>query len=134
MPQPPPTLYSTALFDPIGQRQLRFLVVPDRSLPEEVESAQQVAASLGVGDWRPLDPLEAWSLPFLLDAMSGRGREFLDYPFRFEIPWRQLLGPRRGHSQFAQYAVYAPVLRVEALPVRGRSMAGLLTKGARRPP
>jgi len=37
--------------------------------------------------------------------------------------------PSRGPTQFAQYAVYAPVIPVEASPVRGRSLAALLTTG-----
>ena len=132
MPTPPPTTYSTALFDPGGQRQLRFLVLPDRSLPagyaDEGDSAWQIADRIASSNWRPLDSVEAWSLPFLLDAMTGRYGD-VGYPFRFEIFWRDVPGPSRGPTEFAQYAVYAPVIPVEVSPVRGRSIAGLLTTG-----
>lgn len=132
MPTQPPTLYSTALFDPAGERQLRFMVLPARSLPaayaKEVESARQIADRIAPADWRPLDPVEAWSLPFLLDAMTRRYGD-AGYPFRFEIFWRDVPGPSRGPTQFAQYAVYAPVMPVEASPVRGRSIASLLATG-----
>jgi hypothetical protein len=128
MPSPPPTLYSVALFDPAGQRQFRFLVVPDRAHGMEVRNARQIAELLEVGEWRGLEPVQAWSLPFLLDAITGRYGD-TGYPFRFEIFWRDVPGYSRGPTEFAQYAVFAPVIPVEASPVRGRSIAALLTTG-----
>jgi len=59
--------------------------------------------------------------------MTGRG--YLDYPLRFVIPWRDLPPFGRGPSGFAQEAVFAPLLPVEASPVRGRSMASLIVPG-----
>lgn len=129
MPTDPPAFYSTALLDPDGQRQLRFLVVPDRSLAaDDVSGAGRITDRIGPpGAWRELDP-QPWNLPFLLDAMMGRFGD-LGYPFRFEIFWRDVPSPSRGPSQFAQYAVYAPVIPVEGSPIRGRSIASLIAKG-----
>lgn len=127
MPTEWPRFYSTALFDPAGGRQLRFLVAPERSLPKAPGGAGELADRLGLREAGRLEPLEPWSLPFLLDAMTGRG--YMAYPLGFEFPWRDLPPRGRGPTGFAQEAVFAPLLPVEASPVRGRSLASLIVSG-----
>ncbi len=73
-----------------------------------------------------VDPVEAWSLPFLLDALMGRwnGPDFLyEWPLYFDPP------NRRGPSPFAQHLAFAPVVPVESSPLAGVALAELIGTG-----
>lgn len=127
MPTSPPQTYSTALFDREGGRHVRFLVVPERSLDAPIEPPQ-LAARLGLREVPgPRPQLEPWNLPLLLDSMTNAYP--LDFPWIFELPFRGAGRRGGGPSAFAQYAAFAPVIPVEASPVKGRSLASLMTKG-----
>jgi hypothetical protein len=73
-----------------------------------------------------IEPVEAWSLPFLVDAAMGRWR---GPDFLFE--WRLYFDPpsRRGPSTFAQYLTYSPVIPFGSSPLQGKALSELVTAG-----
>ena len=96
----------------------------------EVPPVSVLGAELGLrpvesprGPLSLVEPVEAWSLPFLIDALMGRwnGPDFL-----FE--WRLYFDPanRRGPSQFAQHLTYARVVPVESSPLAPVALADLI--------
>jgi hypothetical protein len=129
----PTQLYETVIVnrDPAApystERGLRIVTIPARSLAfPETPPVERLADELGFEDHRHLDPVEAWSLPFLIDATLGR---FPDFPWTLEV-WAS--GRRRrgeGPSTFAQHIAYEPVIPFESSPLRGASLAQLLTAG-----
>ena len=74
---------------------------------------------------RAADP-DPSSFPFVLDLMTGRPPA--TYALRPSMSWSEW-PPLRAPTRFAQHATFAPVIPVEASPVRGQSMAGLMLKG-----
>jgi hypothetical protein len=61
-------------------------------------------------------------VPFLIDALMGRGP---DYPWMLEPPWIQRPGERRqgqAPTPFAQYLVYEPVIPFEQSPLGAVSL------------
>jgi hypothetical protein len=131
VPDLPPQVYSTTLFDRERPRQLRFLVVPARSLETPAEDPVDVATRLGLVPFRTerpyVRPLEGWSLPFLLDAITDSYP--LDFPWVLEILYSGASRSGEGPTEFAQKVAYAPLIPFEESPVRGRSLATLLTTG-----
>lgn len=82
----PTQLYETTIYDRETSAGVGFVVVPARSIAqEERPDAADLAARLGLqadaddpfGRGMGLAPVEAWSLPFLIDAALGR---FPDLP------------------------------------------------------
>ena len=124
-------VYATTLYDPGRSRSLHFTIVPARSLRRPVEGPLQVARRLGLAplsDDRPyLRPVDGWSLPFLLDALTGSYPT--NFPWVLEIPFPGAGRQGEGPTEFAQQVAYAQVIPFEESPVRGRSLAGLLTTG-----
>ena len=129
----PVQVYETTLHERDGQRGFAFATVPARSLPEgDVPPAALLGRSLET-EGGPLGPIEAWSLPFLVDALMGRlvtpfDEPYFDDPF-FGLPWRY---PGRGRSvrspsAFAQQLAYAPVVPFESSPLGGKSLADIVT-------
>src|SRR4051794_11632855 len=108
MPVEPPQYYATALFDAPTGAQLRFLIIPDRSLPEEVappRGAAHAASLLGLDNAREVEP-DSWSLPVVFDVMTGQMPPA--FAFRPSRAWREL-PPLSSPSRFAQHAAFAPV-------------------------
>jgi hypothetical protein len=125
----PVQVYETALYDRNGGQGFRFVTVPVRSLSaEEVPPVEVIAQRVGLDSVDPrgaprVEPVEAWSLPFLIDAAMGRP----DFPSlweeRFWLPPRV----RRGPSEFAQYLAFAPVIPFESSPLSGKSLSDVIT-------
>lgn len=136
----PVQFYETTIHNRDGGRAFSFVSVPRRSLANRVlqdVDAADVAGVLGLREPRYGDagainvrPVEAWSLPFLIDATLGRFEPFdLDEPFLSErFALRGL--PRRGPSPFAQYLVYSPVVPIESSPLGGKALSDLATAGS----
>jgi hypothetical protein len=131
----PVQLYETTISNRDGGGTFRFVTVPCRSLKgREVPPVEVLMKRLSLepplrGERRGLsriEPVEAWSLPFIVDATLGRwpGPEFL-------VEWRFYFDPpnRRGPSPFAQYLTYAPVVPFESSLLSAKSLADLATAG-----
>lgn len=107
---------------------LRIVTIPARSLVAgEVPPVERLAEELRFGESLRLAPVEGWSIPFLIDAIIGR---FPDgFPWMLEVPFTG--GRRRGEgpSRFAQHIAYEPVIPFESSPLKGSSLAELLTRG-----
>jgi hypothetical protein len=123
-------VYETTIYDRESGQAVAFATVPARSLPQaETPAVEYVARAF---DLRPLEgtrarmariePVEPWSLPFLLDALLGR---FPPFPYYFDPlePDR----PRRGPSPLAQYLAYERVIPFESSPLGAASLASLVT-------
>lgn len=111
-------VYETTILDRQSGRAFALATVPARSLPDSVvPPVKQVADRLEL-DGVNIAPVEAWSLPFLIDASLGRFPDFR--PF-------ERLRPERGPSEFAQYLAYAPVVPFESSPLAGKSLAEIIT-------
>jgi hypothetical protein len=112
-------------------------MIPARSLPENVlsdyadQTIKNIYPVLGMERTAALRPLEAWSLPFLMDGLLGRfplgyieGRaELPGYMWRELAPWVESRGP----TSFAQELVFSPVVPFEASPLSGKSVAEVIT-------
>lgn len=135
----PVQLYETTVYNRDDDRGFSFVTVPVRSLSlERVPEARQVAKWFDLHNPREpsgaaivVTPVEAWNLPFLLDAAMQR---YVDYPYEFGF-YFDPLEPRRstrgrGPSPFAQHLAYAPVVPVESSPLRNRSLAEIVTTSA----
>jgi hypothetical protein len=124
--------YETTVADPDSQNAFTFLTIPARSLPEgKVPNAKEVARSLlpvADDDERitQIGPVEAWSLPFFVDAALGRR---LGPDISFE--WNLRVNPpsSRGPSAFAQHVVFDAVVPFESSPLRASSLAQLVGTG-----
>jgi hypothetical protein len=77
---------------------MRFVTVPTRALAErEPPPIDRLAADLFTEPGPRLAPIEAWSLPFLVDGMLGR---YPDFPYVLEIgPWIPSAGAARANSR-----------------------------------
>ena len=131
--------YQTTIHNRGDGRAFSFVTVPKRSLLSvEVPAAHEVASGLDLRDPRdPSDrplrikPVEAWNLPFLIDAAT---RHFVDYPYEFgfyfdpDEPRARTGG--RGPTPFAQYLAYAPVVPFESSPLAAQSLAELIASNA----
>lgn len=132
----PTQFYETAIYNREATQAFRFVTVPTRALQErEAPDVMELAQALGLrldGPRGPgpgrIEPVEGWSLPFLVDAALGR---FPGFPYEFEFYFdpQEPMRPRRGPSQFAQYVTYAPVIPFESSPLSGKSLAELATTG-----
>lgn len=130
----PTQLYETAIYNRDRGQAFRFLTVPARALVErEIPSeVDELADALGFKpirgpEGRParrIAPVEAWSLPFVIDAALGR---FPDFPFEFYFDPLEPMRPRREPSPFAQYVTYVPVIPFESSPLGAKSLAELAT-------
>lgn len=120
-------VYETTIIDRDSGRGFKFVVAPRRYVANlEVEDPDWVANLLGFDGlrYRRLIPVEAWSLPFLVDAALGR---YPDFPWVLDVPGVGE-GPRgRGPSGFAQHLTSSPVVPVESSPLGGKSLAELVT-------
>ena len=130
-------VYETTIYNRDDRRAYSFVTVPSRSFSERMQDVDvaDVAGMLDLHDarepsGRPLrvQPVEAWSLPFLIDATLGR---FVEYPYEFGFYFDPLepRRPRRGPSPFAQYVTFAPVIPFESSPLGGKALAELVTAG-----
>lgn len=72
-----------------------------------------------------IEPVEAWSLPLVFDALLGR---FSELPWFFELGGPRFRTPKRGPSQFAQYLTFAPIVPFEQSPLGAQSIAEAVTK------
>jgi hypothetical protein len=104
---------------------VRILTVPARSLAAgKVPLIERVADELLTEPAPGVVAIEAWSLPFLIDAiMLGRYPEF---PWVLEVPFPGAAREGRGPSEFAQHIAYAPLVPFESSPLRGRSLAEII--------
>jgi hypothetical protein len=118
----PAQLYETTIHNRDTGDAFSFAVVPRRSLAEYVDpnSWQSVVDVLGLEAPRAPEPVELWSLPFLVDSLMGRR---VDYPWILEPG-----GSRRGQTPtpFAQYLTYAAEIPFEQSPLEGKSLAQIL--------
>jgi hypothetical protein len=131
----PTQVYETTIYNREQRGEaFTFATVPVRSLRDgELPSVDEVARTLALRPIRGegpratrITPVEAWSLPFLVDAALGR---YPDYPFELAFYFDPLepRRPRRGPSQFAQYLTYEPVIPFESSPLGAKSLAALVT-------
>lgn len=136
----PAQFYETTVHNRDGRESFSFVTIPVRSIPSGIEAPDAVGTARLLGLREPrlgdegaiaLRPVEAWSLPFLLDAMLGR-------PLDDFGPWRDpfwfedyLRGPRSrsGPSAFAQYLAYSPVVPFESSPLGPKALSELATAG-----
>jgi hypothetical protein len=127
----PTQLYETTIYDREGHA-FSYVTVPARSIVfPAVPDVQAISAEL---ELRPLDParapatllepVEPWSIPFLIDGLMGRW----DGP-GFPYEWRLYFDPlnRRGPSEFAQHLTFAKVVPVESSPLAGVSLADIIS-------
>jgi hypothetical protein len=104
---------------------MRFVTIPARSLATgEVPPVELLAEDLGLDG---IARAEAWSLPFVLDAILGRFTP--DYPWVLEFPGPGRRRRGRSPSAFAQHLAYEPVIPFESSPLQGRSLGELLAAG-----
>lgn len=123
----PTQLYETVIHNRDTGESFVFVTVPRRSVVEMPEDAAGVTLALGVEEARRVDPAEPWAVPFLIDALMGRGPE---YPWILEPPWIPRPGERRqgeAPSPFAQYLTYEPVIPFEQSPLDAVSLTTQLT-------
>jgi hypothetical protein len=129
-------LYETTIYDRESGRGFSFVTIPERAYAERMwhADAADVAGMIGLQDGRSvngaalrLGPVEAWSLPFLIDDLLDR---YLDFPDEFGLYFDPLepRRPRRGPSRFAQYVTYAPVVPFESSPLSGQALGEVVTK------
>lgn len=128
----PSQLYETTIYNRDDGQAFAFLTIPSRSIVfHEIPDIRALAAEFELrpidlprGPVEVLEPVEAWSIPFLLDAIMGRwnGPGFL-------YEWRLYFDPpnRRGPSQFAQHLTYAKVVPVESSPLAPVALADLIS-------
>lgn len=130
----PTQLYETTIYNREAGNAFTFVTVPGRSVKgAEVPPVDVLAERLGFEPFHRaerslsrIEPVEAWSLPFLIDASMGRWR---GPDLLFE--WRLYFDPpnRRGPSAFAQYLTYSPVIPFESSPLDGKALSELVTAG-----
>jgi hypothetical protein len=131
--------YETTVYNRDVDRAFAFVTVPVRALSlERVPGAEQAARWFDLHNPREasgaaivVTPVEAWNLPFLLDASM---RRYVDYPYEFGF-YFDPLEPRRstrgrGPSMFAQHLVFAPIVPVESSPLRNRSLSEIVSTSA----
>jgi len=120
-------IYETTVYNRDTGRAFGFATAPARSFPERETPTMDRLVELGdLPDAIRIRPVEAWNLPFLLDAALGR---FPDFPYEFHFYFDPLESarPRRTPSPFAQHLAYAPIIPFEASPLGGKSLAEVLT-------
>lgn len=126
-------LYETTIYNRDGRQGFAFVTVPSRSLiSAEVEhpdgpNINAVADALGMDpialDTRRIEPLEPWTLPFIIDGLLGR---WIGPDAPFEWRYRLLDAPAtRGPSRFAQALAYEPLVPFESSPLKAQSLSGL---------
>lgn len=128
-PMNPAQIYETTIFNRDRAEGVCISVVPLRSLQEpeipSIESFGEFLVIPGV----VIRPVEAWSLPFLIDQVTGNqrafGAPFPDHPF--DWPLRLRPNDQRWASPFAEHVSFAPVIPFESSPLQGNSLAGLVT-------
>lgn len=134
----PVQVYETTIYNRDDGLAFSFVTVPARSLsnPMTEADATDVAALLELhgasersGRALRLTPVEAWSLPLLIDATLGRYGNYA-YERGFYFDPVESMGPRRGPSPFAQYVTFAHVVPIEASPLGGKALAELVTTGS----
>jgi len=122
-------VYETTIYDRESGLWFALASVPTRSLADE--GATKVASYLAGDEPVRSATVEAWSLPFLLDAVLRRypslGWEWerWEYLDRF-ILYRN----REGPSAFAQQLAYEPIVPVESSPLTKRLLSELLASGS----
>lgn len=131
--------YETTIYNRDDNRGFSFVTVPRRSIATgEIPDAREVARLLDLHGPRDageypigVAPVDAWSLPFLLDAAM---RRYIGFPYEFGFffdpaePRRGTTG--RGPTPFAQHLAFAPVVPVESSPLRNRSLSEIVTTSA----
>jgi len=117
-------LYETAIYDRESGHAFRSVTLPSRSLlGSETHDASVTAEELGFERTIRLEPVEVWSLPFLIDSVLRRqdGPYFQDGPFIEFMSWGVGRQQGRGPSTFAQHLVFSPVIPFEESPQEGKS-------------
>lgn len=138
----PAQLYETTIYNRSGGAPFTFITVPGRSLVDGVvaPNAAEFARRLNLREPRFRDqeairlaPIEAWSLPFMIDAVLGRPLDDFVWPYEPFFVERYLEGRsgrrRGGPSEFAQYLAYAPVVPFESSPLGPKALSELATAG-----
>lgn len=126
----PAQLYETTICNRDDGRACWFISVPARSiLTLELAPAGLIADRLGlepIGPTSVVEPVEAWSLPFMIDGLMGRWtgpQRFREWRFYFDVP------NRRGPSQFAQHVAFAKVIPFKSSPLGAVALAELIVRG-----
>lgn len=120
----PTQLYETMVANRDTGDAVHFITVPARSLVERTgRDATRFAEQLGFDRAGRVEPVEAWSLPFLIDVALGN---FPQFPWTLDVLEPGLR--RRGHlpSSFAQHIAYAPIVPFEQSPLEAKSLAEVL--------
>ena len=122
-------LYETAIYDRESGHAFRSVTLPSRSLlGSETHDASVTAEELGFERTIRLEPVEVWSLPFLIDSVLRRqdGPYFQDGPFIEFMSWGVGRQQGRGPSTFAQHLVFSPVIPFEESSQEGKSLADII--------
>lgn len=133
--------YETTIYNRDSGQAFTFVTVPGRSFadgiaaPNAAEFARRLdlrEPRFGDGEAIRLAPVEAWSLPFMVDAVLGRPLDDFVWPYEPYFMERYLQGRSRrraGPSEFAQYLTYSPVVPFESSPLGQKALSDLATAG-----
>jgi hypothetical protein len=127
-----PQVYETTIYNRDLRRAFAFATVPANALPSREVPPAEVLGRDFESEGRRLEPVEAWSLPFLIDTLLGRPPDFPPFerwpPFDPDFPpWGLRRRRGRGPSAFAQHLTYSPVIPFESSPLGSKSLAGVVT-------
>jgi hypothetical protein len=123
----PAQFYETTLYNRDRDQALAIATVPARSLPTgEVPPVEALGEQLETPGGI-IRPVEAWSLPFLIDTALGEPR-WPGSPFDAPLSWPLAARPRndRWSSPFAEYVAFTPVVPFESSPLGAKSLGGLV--------